>query len=271
MNEQVREQIAAEMRTAQDAVCAIAPFTDRDPSFDLDAAYAVAERIHRARCAEGRRAVGRKIGFTNYEMWELYGVRAPIWAHVYDSTVELDAAADATCSLAPFVEPRIEPEIVFRFAGAPQAGISAAELLASIDGVALGFEVVQSHFPGWRFRAPDTVADGSLHARLFVGAFRPRAALGDDPARVLESFTLRLLCNGEVRAHGGGKDVLGSPLNAIVHLIDTLQQQGAPAIRAGEIVTTGTLAPAQPVTAGEVWDMDAGGLGLPPPRLRFAV
>ena len=49
---------------------------------DNEAAYDVARLIHDQRVEEGFVPVGRKIGFTNPEMWDLYGVREPIWAPV---------------------------------------------------------------------------------------------------------------------------------------------------------------------------------------------
>lgn len=276
MNEHSIKRIALEMMAAQDEARSLEPLTQSWPDFDLAAAYAVAGRIHALRCAQGRRPLGRKIGFTNHEMWALYGVTAPIWSYVYDRTVELGCGRELECGLAGFVEARIEPEIVFRLARAPRAGMTSEALLECIDGVAFGFEVVQSHFPGWRFRAADTVADAALHARLFVGPFRAPAALGADPVAELAAFRLRMWTAGQEVVRGGGPDVLGSPLNAVTHLIETLALQGAPALQAGEIVTTGTLAPAQPVRPGELWQVkDEGGdllarLGGAPERIVFA-
>lgn len=264
MNEQEIERIALEMMAAQDGVQPLPPFTQTRAGFDLEAAYAVAARIHAVRCAQGRKPVGRKIGFTNYAMWDLYGVRAPIWAYMYDTTVEYISGRGAECDISRFVEARIEPEIVFRFSRAPSAGMDAAALLGCIDGVAFGFEVVQSHFPDWRFQAADTVADGSLHARLFVGDFRAPHEQGADPVAQLATFKTTMGCAGRAPVHGGGPDVLGSPLNAVLHLIDTLASQGVEGIQAGEVVTTGTLTPAQPVAAGEVWEARLDGLACRP-------
>ena len=70
--------LAQEMRAAQDSARQIVPFTTRLPDFDLPAAYAVAHLVHEARRAEGAKPVGRKIGFTNPDMWSKYGVREPI-------------------------------------------------------------------------------------------------------------------------------------------------------------------------------------------------
>ena len=44
------------------------------------------------------------------------------------------------------------------------ANASLDQLLACVDWIAPGFEIVQSHLADWRFAAADTVADGALHA-----------------------------------------------------------------------------------------------------------
>jgi hypothetical protein len=59
--------------------------------------------------------------------------------------------------------PRIESEIIFKLALAPAPGMDETALLACIDWVGHGFEIVQSIFPGWKFSAPDAVAAFGLH------------------------------------------------------------------------------------------------------------
>ena len=145
----------------------IAPLTERDGSFGLIDAYRVTAEVRRLREACGERVVGRKIGFTNTTIWAEYNVTAPIWGYVYDTTLHRVSSTSEPVALAPFVEPRIEPEIVFGLAQAPQTGMDERALLACVAWVALGFEIVQSLFPGWRFRAPDTVAAFGLHGALF--------------------------------------------------------------------------------------------------------
>jgi 2-oxo-3-hexenedioate decarboxylase len=89
-------------------------------------------------------------------------------------------------------------------------------------------------------------------------------------ARQLESFSVRVSRGGLVVAQGGGELVLGSPLNALAHLIRLLATlPGHPAIEAGEIVTTGTLTDAMPVVAGETWSTRLEGLPLPGLVLRL--
>jgi len=134
-------------------------FSARYPAFSLDEAYAVTAQVHKRRLAQGYRPVGRKVGFTNRRMWKAYGVGAPIWGYVYDRTLH---DPGTLLSLAPYTEPKIEPEIVFGLAAAPSPGMDDATLIKCIPWVAHGFEIVQSIFPGWHFSAADTVAADAL-------------------------------------------------------------------------------------------------------------
>lgn len=270
--------LAHEMKAAQDDARQLVPFTTRYPGFDLPASYEVARLVREARLREGARPVGRKIGFTNPHMWERFGVRHPIWSTVYDTTVVLlDEAAmaappHAQCRLDRFVQPMIEPEIVFGLGAAPRAGATASELLDAIEWVAHGFEIVQSHFPGWNFQAADAVADAALHATLLVGPRQPVSRLGTQAALVgaLESFTLTLSCGSDIIETGRGVDVLGSPLSALAHLLAVLEGQPEQApLQRGEIVTTGTVTTAQPIRAGQVWRSQVQHIALPGLTIEF--
>ena len=73
-----------------------------------------------------------------------------------------------------------------------------------------------------------------------------------------------------MQAHGGGANVLDSPLLAAAHLISvlTVQPQFEP-IQAGELVTTGTLTAALPIRPGETWSTELSGIDLTGLRLEF--
>lgn len=264
------QRIAREMSEAQSQVRQIEPFTDRVSGFNLESAYAVARLIHHGRIAGGAVPVGRKVGFTNFDMWEIYGVREPIWAFVYDTTVSQLSRAGTPCRLGRFTEPKIEPEVAFCFRSAPPPGTDLAGMLASIEWVAPAFEIVQSHFPEWKFKAPDTVADCSLHGVLLLGEPVALEKFGPDASRALESFTVDLYGDGQLLARGAGTDVLGSPLAALIHLASVLERQPeSPALKAGEIVTTGTITTAQPVRPGESWCARFHGIPLAEIALDF--
>jgi hypothetical protein len=100
--------------------------------------------------------------------------------------------------------------------------MTEADLLDCVDWVALGYEVVQSIFPGWKFAATDTVAANALHGALLVGkrhAIAPRKAAWQ---RELAGFSVELHCDGKLSQTGGGALVLDSPLLAPRHLVELL-------------------------------------------------
>ena len=264
------ERIAELILGAGDAGRSIAPITDDVSDFDLAAAYRVAAAIVRRRIARGERPVGWKIGFTNETIWDEYGVHAPIWGPMYNSTA---AANDGTCEVGMLVEPRIEPEIAFRISSPPTAEMDESELLACVDAVAHGFEIVQSVFPSWRFKAADTVAAFALHGRYRHGPFVTIAP--DQRAAwqaALADFAIVLFRDGAEIDRGVGRNVLGGgPLTALCHLVRGLAATPFElGLRAGDIVTTGTVTRAFPVKPGESWSTRIEGLALPGMTLKIA-
>ncbi|MGE0098713.1 MAG: 2-keto-4-pentenoate hydratase [Hydrogenophaga sp.] len=227
-----------------------------DAGFGLDAAYARQLEVRQLRMARGEQPRGFKVGFTNRNIWPRYNVFAPIWGSVWDTTLTY-CEGEGTVSLARTCQPRLEPETVFGMNATPAPGATLEQLFDAIDWVAPGFEVVQSHLPDWKFLPADTVADGALHARLLVGRRTPVRALADHALKLdalLASAQVALQKNGETMERGQGANVLDSPLRALLDFLNTLRTcPGAPDLRAGDVVTTGTWTDAWPVQPGEQW------------------
>ena len=184
------QAIAAEAFAVLDTGHQISPFSARLSAFDLDDAYRVTAAIRQMREMRGEVPVGRKIGFTNRTIWAEYNVYGPVWGYVYNRTVHNLAEIGNTFSLVGLAEPRIEPEIVFKLALAPAPGMNEKSLLACIDWVAHGFEIVQSIFPGWKFSAPDTVVAFGLHGALVIGPRHSIAAHAEEWSRTLSTFEI---------------------------------------------------------------------------------
>lgn len=264
------DEITRDVVAAQDRAAPLEPITSRFPDFDIPAAYAVARGVHEGRTAQGAQAVGRKIGFTNAEMWTLFGVHEPIWGFVYQRTMTEAGGGDAAFDLGGFLQPRIEPEIIVHFRDAPPPRASEADILACVDWLAHGFEIVQSHFPEWRFQAADTIADAGLHAALILGERVSVSQLGDDLLSTLATFSVELSRDGVKQEIGSGANVLGNPISAVAHLLRILSaQHGSPPIHAGELVTTGTLTKALPIRPGECWETKLHGISLPGLAVKF--
>lgn len=257
------DRFARDLLAAFDEKRQITPLSALAAGLDLDQAYRIATRIRELRQARGERPIGRKIGFTNRTIWDEYKVYAPIWGYMYETTVEEAACSCAVFSPTEAFEPRIEPEIVFHFARAPNPGMDEAALLDCIDWFAHGIEIVQSLYPGWAFTAADTVAGFGLHAGLIVG---PRRQVGGDRSYwlgALADFNVTLFRGGAIMERGHASNVLGGPLSALRHLVRLLESDDtSPALSAGEIVTTGTLTRALPLGVGETWRSSFEGLDL---------
>ena len=263
--------VAAEVFGTLDTGRQIEPFSSRISSFNLDDAYRVTAAVRKMRETRGELPMGRKIGFTNRTIWAEYNVYEPIWGYVYNRTVHNLSEIGDTFSLEGLAEPRIEPEIIFKLAVAPAPSMDETALLACIDWVGHGFEVVQSIFPGWKFSAPDTVAAFGLHGALLIGPRHSIATHAEDWNRTLSTFEVDLKRDGAVLDHGRATDLLGGPVSALSHLVDLLaHDQVNPPLAAGEIVTTGTLTRALPVSAGETWTTELTGVGLDGICVRFA-
>src|SRR6476646_5860118 len=101
------KQIAEQLLAAYDSGKTIPSITARHPDFGWDQGYAVLAEILRLRRARGERTPGRKIGFTNRNIWAEYGATAPIWAHVYDSTLVYAKNNRAATSLRGSAAPRL--------------------------------------------------------------------------------------------------------------------------------------------------------------------
>jgi 2-oxo-3-hexenedioate decarboxylase len=265
------DKIADRLIAAYDSASTLAPISASVPDFDIDDSYRVLAEIQKRRRGQGWQPVGRKLGFTNTTIWARYGVSAPLWAHVWAHTVHFARNNETSLSLAKFVQPRIEPEVVFKLKGAVPVTDDAAGILSCIEWMAPAFEIVQCHFPDWKFAAADCTAAFGLHGAVVVGT--PVAVTEENRAQIadmLPRFALTLSRGDEIIERGTGANVLGSPALALAHLSRLIASQPESlAIGSGEIISTGTLTDAWPVFPGELWSSDYGDLPLAGLTLRF--
>lgn len=246
----------------------------RNPSLGVLEAYGIADRVRGARVDRGARTVGRKIGFTNAELARRFGAPGPIWGWVYDRTLVRRGDVRSPYRLEGLCEPRLEPEIVIGLSDAPSPGMDEHELAACVGWAALGIELVQSVYPGWRFTAAEAIAGHGLHGALLVGPNIPVEASGADAGAALAEVTVLLQCEGRPIAEGVGANAHGGPLRALAWLVAELDRTGGTPLGSGEVVTTGTLTGAHPIAAGETWRLAARGADgrsvVPPFEVRFA-
>ena len=239
---------------------------ERERLEDLAKAQQIQSEVNALRLARGDKPLGFKIGFTNRSLWPLYGVFHPIWAPVWDTTVfQSDAGPSVQIAdidmgsigkpVGGFSLPRLEPEIVLGLRHAP-ASSSLEDVADSVAWAAHGFEIVQCPFPDWSFTAAEAFTAQGLHAALLIGPRRDVRVHRQLPA-FLSAVRLNMTCNGGVIADGDGTAVRDGPIQALAHLLDMLGKQPpleAPLqLKAGSIVTTGSLTDAQPLLPRQHW------------------
>lgn len=265
MPKETIQQITEQLLCARDEARLTDLPSQGQSDFTLEQGYQIGLQLHRQMEARGYVSAGRKIGFTNPATWEEFDLDTPIWAHMYSKTVHFAERDRFRLSLAGMAAPRIEPEIVIKLK-APLTGtdLSTETICNAVEWVAIGFEVVDSHFPDWCFTAADAVADFGVHAALVVGT--PWPVTPDNAEQLiaqLPELNVTLRQENTILAEGKGSNALGSPLLAVGFLAAVLENQPwAPSLANGEIITTGTLTQLPYVHSGEQWRVQVAGLPL---------
>ncbi len=241
-------EIAARLAKARACRTPIEPFSAEWADFDLAAAYRVQRRLR----VEAGPLAGWKLGVTSRAKQAQVGVREPVRGFLAAATA-LDLAEPLRVS--EHIQPRAEPEIVF-IMGAALAGptVSSADVLAATAAVAVGIEILDSRYRDYRFTMADVVADNTSAARFVIGP--PVPAPGSD----LRLTGVVLEHNGEVIATAAGAAALGHPASAVAWLVRSLAAENL-GLRAGDVVLSGGLTAAVPVSAGDVVTATADRLG----------
>lgn len=262
MNEAQRQAYGDELYAALRARAPVAPLSERVPDLTIEDAYFIARRMVQRRCDDdGERIVGKKIGVSSKPVQQMLNVHQPDFGWLTDAMWFPDGATlPASTEL---IQPRAEAEIAFflkRDLSGP--GVTNADVLAATEAVAPCFEVVDSRIADWKIKIGDTIADNASCGVFVVGEARV------DPRDVdLCTAGCVVYKNGEVLSTGAGAAALGSPLNSIAWLANTLGAFDI-SLRAGEVVLSGSLVPLEPVGPGD--EMEARIAGLGKTTVRFA-
>ncbi|HLQ26320.1 MAG TPA: 2-oxopent-4-enoate hydratase [Acidiferrobacterales bacterium] len=231
----------------------VEPLLAREPGITIEDAYQIQLRMIARRLEDGERIIGKKIGLTSKSVQTMLGVDQPDFGHLTSAMVYGDGAAVPVSGL---LQPKAEGEIAFilkhDLAG---PGITNADVLRATEAVMPCFEIVDSRIRDWKIKIQDTVADNASSG-LFV--------LGDravDPRKLdLSLCGMVFEKNGEVMHTGAGAAALGSPVNCVAWLANTLGRLGI-SLKAGEVILSGALAPLVPAVPGDNMRVSIGGIG----------
>lgn len=231
----------------------IEPLTDHFPALNVDDAYAIQVGQVQRWLAEGAVIKGHKVGLSSAVMQRQIGVDQPDFGHLTDT---MFFAESQPIDWSAFLAPKVEPEIAFVL-GKPLAGpgVTVAEAMAAVAFVTPALEIIDSRIRDWKIKLVDTIADNASSGAVVLGSAAVPLAQVD--VRLVGGVLHR---NGELVGSGAGGAVLGSPLNALVWLANTLGPRGV-VLEAGHVVLPGSVTAAVPVTAGDVVTAAFGGLG----------
>lgn len=247
------DQAVKMLREARDSGKPCAPVRDILPEMDIDAAYAVQEKISAALVKAGNRRTGRKIGLTAKAVQEQLGVDQPDCGVLFASDTVGDGH-EIEWGRAP--QPRVEAEVALLLKSDIDVALpGVADIVRAVDFVVPAFEIVASRIENWDIKIVDTVADNASFGLYVLGG----------PARSLDGLDLRacemvLTRNGETVSEGSGAACLGNPLNAAVWLARKMAELGDP-LRAGEVILTGALGPMVAAEPGDEFKAEISGLG----------
>ncbi len=224
---------------------------------DWDDAYAIQDEIHRRKESRGHKTVGLKCGLTSHAKMKQMGVSTPVFGFVSDY---MACAEGSDIKIAELIHPKVEAEIcVVTKAPLRGPGCHVGTVLAAIDFVVAGVEIIDSRYRDFKFDLKSVIADNTSASRFVVGG---RARDADD----LDLRTLGVVMekNGEIVAMAAGAAVLGHPAAAIAALANHLGARGQE-IPAGTFIMTGGVTEAIAVKAGDsvnVRFQDLGTVGM---------
>ncbi|MBV1880372.1 MAG: 2-oxopent-4-enoate hydratase [Pseudomonadales bacterium] len=232
----------------------VKPLTDRFEDITIDDAYYISLRMLDRRVEAGAKIIGKKIGLTSKAVQDMLSVYQPDFGYLTDDMVYASGAEMPIST--KMIQPRAEGEIAFilkRDLIGP--GITNADVIRATECVLPCFEIVDSRVEDWNIKVQDTVADNAS-CGLFV--------LGDsavDPRKVdLVTCGMVVEKNGAVLSTGAGAAALGSPVNCVTWLANTLGEFGI-SLKAGEVILSGSLVPLESVVPGDHMRVDIGGIG----------
>lgn len=253
MEEEAVRAAAEQLSGAYISGTPIAPLINAYPDADVGDAYRIQRDQLGRWCAAGSEVKGHKVGLTSAAMQEQMGVSQPDHGHLVDSMFHPEHQPIATTG---YLQPRIEPEVAFVL-GRPLSGpgVTAADAIRAVEFCLPALEIVDSRIQDWNISIVDTIADNASSGGVVLGS-RPRPLSALD----LRQAACTLHSRGEHVATGLGGAVLGSPVNALVWLANTIGPLGIE-LQPGQVVLPGSMTRAIPVSTGDTVVADVADLG----------
>lgn len=253
MNENEQRQCAQSLLLARSRCVPVDPVIARYPDASVEDAYAIQMMQVASWVAEGQAIVGHKMGLSSPAAQAQMCMDRP---DVGQLLTDMFYPENYPISIDRYISPRIAPEVAFVL-GRPLVGpgVTVAHALRAVDFVVPALEIVDSRFKPWGITIVDAIADNASSGGVVLGG-RPSLLREVE----LDRSVVELSLNGESIFSGLGGAVLGSPINALVWLANTLGKRGT-VLEEGQVVLPGSPTKASCLLPGDAIEATFGGMG----------
>ncbi len=200
--------------------------------------------------------IGYKVGATAKVMQERLGIPYPCAGTLFRDRVY---PSGVTIARSDFRTLAVECEIGVRMEAAlpgVSGGYDRDSVRPAVAAVFVSIEIVEHRFTDVRGIGAEThVADDFYSAGAVLGPEHLLAALDPSGAAAGE-----ILLDGKQAFAGHVRDILGHPLNSLAWLANHLVERGTP-LKAGDIVTLGSISPGTPIPEPTLVEARFEGLG----------
>lgn len=222
---------------------------------DIASAYVIQERLVQKLCSKYEaKPIGYKIGCTSLGAQKLLNTNMPVYGQLLSSHNFTSPQSLATKDYSMIV---IEPEFGFQVAeDVPVGNYDAETIQPFIKSVIPSIEVVHHRLGSMdKFNAPITIADNAIHGCWVQGEVQE-----DWQSVDYVNHEVELYSNDVLVSSGKGEIALGSPLNVMAWLANTLPEYGH-SLKKDDFVTTGVCMEVYVAEAGQNIVADFGSLG----------
>lgn len=259
INEASAKEIALKLETSEHKRVQITQISQQFPNMTVQDSYAIQNAWVQLKQKEGHLIRGHKVGLTSRAMQLACNIDEPDYGVLFDYMFYADGA---TLPAEHFIVPSVEVELAFilkkdlqgPFVTVADVYEATAYVQPALEIIDARFEVVCSRTAAAR-TVFDTIADNAANAGVVLGG-RPVP---------IDAFDIRwagsiLSKNAQIEETGLAAGVMNHPANGVVWLANKLAEHGV-ALKAGQVILSGSFTRPVSAQAGDVFHADYGLLG----------
>jgi 2-keto-4-pentenoate hydratase len=246
-----------EMVSGRETRTPIKPLTQTYGSFSIEEAYHIQSLLAKELSKTLGDVIGYKVAYASKAPQEQFGIDEPASGPYF----KLQQIPDgATLESSDFVGLVMETEVAFTIGRRIDQPLDSVEALKPyVKYVHASFDIGDDRFDPQQQKPglSDVVASGT-------GAYRFILGPAMDPEQVdVDKIILKLIVNGKMVAESSATNVMGSPWNSLLWLVNRVVSRGY-SLEIRDVVLTGTAAPAYRAKGSEAagtYEGDCGPLG----------